>query len=103
MSAEFVTLAKTTDIPIGRMAGFDIGNTRVAVANVDGTFYAFGDTCTHEECPLSDGELDHATVICPCHLGQFDVRTGEVLAPPPLVAVSTYRVRVEDGFVQVAL
>jgi len=103
MSPEFVTVAKTADVPNGGIVVFDVAGTRVAVANVGGTFHAFDDTCTHEQCSLAEGELEGATVICPCHQGQFDVRTGEVLAPPPPSPVKTYRVRTEGESLQVAL
>ena len=103
MSPEFMTVAKTADVPIGAIAAFDVGGTRVAVANVGGTFYAFDDTCTHEQCSLADGELEGTTVICPCHQGEFDVRTGAVLAPPPPAPVKTYQVRTEGDSLQIAL
>lgn len=103
MSSEFVTVAKTTDVPIGGIAAFDVAGTRVAVANVGGTFHAFGDECTHEQCSLADGELEGTTVTCPCHQGQFDVRTGQVLAPPPPSPVKTYRVRTQGESLQIAL
>ena len=103
MSSEFVTVAKAVAVPVGGMAVFDINGTPVAVANVGGTFHAFDDTCTHAECSLADGELEGTTVTCPCHLGEFDVRTGEVLAPPPSSPVRTYRVRIEGESLQIAV
>ena len=103
MDSEFVTVGKATDVPVGAIAAFDVHGIRVAVANVAGTLYAFDDTCTHEYCSLADGELEEAKVICPCHQGEFDVRTGEVLALPPPLPVKTYRVRTEGDSLQIAL
>jgi 3-phenylpropionate/trans-cinnamate dioxygenase ferredoxin component len=103
MGPEFVTVAKTADVPVGAVAAFDVAGTRVAVANVGGTFYAFDDTCTHEQCSLAEGELEGTTVICPCHQGEFDVRTGAVLALPPPEPVKTYQVRAEGESLQIAL
>lgn len=103
MKAEFVTVARTADVPGGELAAFDVGGTRVAVANIGGTFHAFDDTCTHRQCSLAEGELDGTTVTCPCHGSQFDVRTGEVLTPPAVVPVKTYQVRTEGESLQIAL
>jgi len=103
MDPEFVTVGKVVDVPVGTVAVFDVKGTHVAVANVHGTLYAFDDTCTHEQCSLAEGELEDATVICPCHQGQFDVRTGEVLAPPPPSPVKTYQVRTERDALQIAV
>ncbi len=44
---------KKNDVAAGKLAAFEIGGTRVAVANVGGTFHAFDDTCTHRQCSLA--------------------------------------------------
>jgi 3-phenylpropionate/trans-cinnamate dioxygenase ferredoxin subunit len=74
----------------------------VAVARTAGSFFAFADTCTHEECSLSDGILTDAEVDCPCHGSVFDIRTGEALVGPALESVRIYALRVEDGRIQVS-
>ena len=88
--------AKASDIPRGALALVEIHGTRVAVANVDGTYYAFDDACTHEQCSLAEGDLEGTKVICMCHGAEFDVRTGAVLAPPATVPLKTYAVRFAD-------
>ncbi len=55
---EFTRVAKNGDVNEGEMAAFDVGGKRVTVAHVDGSFYAFGDVCTHACCSLADGELE---------------------------------------------
>jgi nitrite reductase/ring-hydroxylating ferredoxin subunit len=77
------------------MRAFDVQDTKIAVANVGGTFYAFGDTCTHRECSLAEGDLEETTVTCPCHGSEFDVTSGEVLAPPAREPVGSYETRVD--------
>ena len=95
MANDFVTVIDTKSVPTGGLAVVDVRGTRIAVANVGGTFYAFDDTCTHEQCSLADGDLAGTTVTCLCHGAEFDVRTGAVLAPPAVVPVKVYRTRVE--------
>jgi nitrite reductase/ring-hydroxylating ferredoxin subunit/uncharacterized protein with PQ loop repeat len=99
--SQFSNVARTEEIPEGEMAAFDVDGQRVAVANVAGSLHAFGDICTHAHCSLADGELEGTTVTCPCHGSQFDVTTGEVLNPPATEAVPAFRLRVEDGEIQV--
>jgi nitrite reductase/ring-hydroxylating ferredoxin subunit len=95
MATEFVTAVKTTEIPMGSVIAMDVRGTRIAVANVDGTYYAFDEACTHEQCSLAEyGELAGTTLTCTCHGSEFDVRTGTVLAPPATVPVKVYPVRV---------
>jgi nitrite reductase/ring-hydroxylating ferredoxin subunit len=102
MAAEFVTTIKTTDIPAAGLVAVDVRGTRIAIANVDGTYYACDDACTHEQCSLAEeGELAGTTLTCTCHGSEFDVRTGDVLAPPATLPVKTYRTRVEGDALQI--
>ena len=104
MAAEFVTAMKTSEIPVGRLAAVDVRGTRIAVTNVGGTYYAFDDACTHEQCSLAEeGDLAGTTITCTCHGSEFDVRTGEVLAPPALLPVKVYRTRVQDDVLQIEM
>ena len=96
MPSETVTSRKASAIRPGALALIEIDGTRIAVANVDGIFYAFDDACTHEQCSLAEGDLEGAKVICACHGAEFDVRTGEVLAPPATAPLRVYPVRVSD-------
>src|SRR5688500_9820225 len=45
---ELMTTIKTSEIPAGGIVAIDVRGTQVAVANVDGTYHAFDDACTHE-------------------------------------------------------
>jgi 3-phenylpropionate/trans-cinnamate dioxygenase ferredoxin subunit len=93
--AEFVAVGRADDLREGDMRALDVQNIKIAVANVGGTFYAFGDTCTHMECSLAEGDLEETTVTCPCHGSEFDVTSGEVLAPPAREPVASYETRVD--------
>lgn len=95
-----ITIARTADIKPGELAAFDADGARVAVANADGRFFAFDDACTHEQCSLSqEGTLEGTVVTCGCHGAQFDVTTGQVLAPPAVEPVKAYPVRIEQDAV----
>lgn len=93
---EFVKVAGATEIPEGELRAFDVGATRVAVANAGGALHAFGDTCTHLQCSLAEGRLEGTVVTCACHGSQFDVTTGEVLRGPAQKPVSSFAARTED-------
>ncbi|MBI3746953.1 MAG: Rieske 2Fe-2S domain-containing protein [Chloroflexi bacterium] len=82
-------VGKITDIGAGQMRVVRVGDAKVSLANVGGTFYAFDDTCTHQGCSLASGELSGTTVTCPCHGREFDVRSGEVLEGPADEPVAT--------------
>jgi 3-phenylpropionate/trans-cinnamate dioxygenase ferredoxin subunit len=99
--AEFVAVSRVEDFEDGDMRAFDVRGTKIAVANVEGTFYAFDDTCTHMGCSLAGGDLEETAVICPCHGSEFDVTDGAVLRGPAREPVDTYETRVEGGSLEV--
>lgn len=99
---EFV--CNVTDLPNGSMRTFSVKGRRIALANVDGEFFAVDDACTHEECSLgTDGVLDGNVILCGCHGGQFDVTNGQVLAGPPPVNVRTYPLIIENDKITVVI
>ncbi len=93
--AKFETVAKASEIAPGTMKLIDLGGEEVVVANVEGSFHAFGNECTHAGGPLAEGELDGHRVCCPWHDTLFDVRSGEALEGPGEDPVPTYEVRLE--------
>ena len=96
MPANFVKVAKTTELPEGEMKLIEIDDERILLVNVDGSYYAIDDTCTHAECPLSEGYLENEIVECSCHGAQFNVKTGEVARPPAFENLIAYPVKVEE-------
>ncbi len=99
--AEFVKVARTTEIEPGQTRLVDVKGKRIALFNVDGQFYALDNTCTHRGGPLADGAVSGHEVTCPYHGAKFDIRTGEVLGPPASQAVACYSVRVAGADLEV--
>ena len=98
---ELVPVIALDELDGRKLAAFDVIGKRIAIAKVDDALYAFGDTCTHQGCSLAGGELDGATVTCPCHGSQFDVTTGQVVRGPAQEPVRSYPVRLEAGALEV--
>jgi nitrite reductase/ring-hydroxylating ferredoxin subunit len=101
--ADFVKIARLDDIPPGALKRLDIEGDPIVIANVEGQLFAFGAECTHQGGPLDEGYLDGDVVTCPWHSGQFNVKTGEVEAPPPATPVPVYPVKVEGEDVYVGI
>jgi 3-phenylpropionate/trans-cinnamate dioxygenase ferredoxin subunit len=76
---------------------------RIALANVDGEYYAIDDVCTHDGGPLGEGELIGEQVECPRHGARFDVRTGKAMTLPAIFPVKSYPVRIEGDAIQIEL
>ncbi|MGD0451102.1 MAG: Rieske 2Fe-2S domain-containing protein [Candidatus Bathyarchaeia archaeon] len=80
--SDFVEVAKTSEIELGKMKSVDVNGVAVLIANVDGKFYAMNDRCGHMNAMLSMGALKGKTVVCPFHFAEFDVTTGQKIKDP---------------------
>ena len=92
---EFVKVAETTEVPPGNMKKVTVDGKEILVANVEGTYYAIGNKCTHRGGDLSKGSLSGKLVKCPRHGAKFNVTTGEVVAGPATKSEPTLEVKVE--------
>jgi 3-phenylpropionate/trans-cinnamate dioxygenase ferredoxin subunit len=106
MSDGWVDVARADDIPPGCAARVEIDGVPVAIFNVEGSYYALDDTCSHAEASLSEGDLDieRCVIECPLHGSSFDLRTGDPLSLPAVEPVRAHRVETTaDGRLRVAL
>jgi nitrite reductase/ring-hydroxylating ferredoxin subunit len=77
-----VKVAKTDEVAPGQGKLVEVNGKKIALFNVEGSFYAIDDACSHLGGPLAEGFLDGNEVTCPWHGARFDITTGEVLRPP---------------------
>lgn len=99
----FMKTVKIGEIEPGKAMRVEIEGERIALFNVDGSYYAISDVCTHEEASLSEGSLQGEIVSCPRHGARFNVRTGQVLSLPAILPVAIYPVRVEGSDILISL
>ena len=100
--AEFRNVASVEDIPAGTIAALEVDGQAIALANVDGEFFAVQPACLHLGGPLGEGRLEEKTLSCPWHGWQYDVRTGKNEFDHA-IRLQTFDVKVEGGEVKVAI
>jgi len=84
---------------------FDVGGRAVAIVRIGDDVYAIGDTCTHADVSLSEGEVfcDTKEIECWKHGSTFSLETGEPQTLPATQPVPVYVARVVDGTVEIDL
>jgi nitrite reductase/ring-hydroxylating ferredoxin subunit len=80
----YIRVADASEIPIGKTKKVVVQGKEILVANVNGTYYAIGNVCTHERGDLSQDTLEGSIVTCPKHKSRFDVTTGKVISGPKM-------------------
>ncbi len=99
----FERAAKISDVPAGAIHEVQVAGKAVALANVEGKFFAINNTCLHRGGPLGQGALHDKTVTCPWHGWEYDVTTGKLVQNPNMgVACYPTEIRGEEVFVDIA-
>ena len=91
-----------------------VGALEIGVFNLEGSYYALPNICTHQFGPLCQGQVsgtvmarketnfrkawvqEGKVLVCPWHGLEFDVTTGKCLAYPR-VKLRSYAVEVVEG------
>jgi 3-phenylpropionate/trans-cinnamate dioxygenase ferredoxin component len=93
------------DFPDGEATPRRVAGRALVVVRIGDRVYILDDRCSHEEFPLSVGEVDaeRCEIECERHGSMFDLRDGAPLSFPATKPVPTYDTRIEDGRVMVEL
>ncbi|MEY4970296.1 MAG: hypothetical protein RLZZ277_527 [Actinomycetota bacterium] len=73
----------------------------ICVARIGDEVFAIGDTCSHSDASLSEGDITDYKIECWLHGAEFDLRSGEALTPPAVMPVKKYSVRVDGDSVTI--
>ena len=97
-------VAREEEMTPGNALRVLVGDTPIAIFNVHGELFAIGDTCSHEDFSLAEGEVEEqgggCTVECALHGARFDLRTGTALSLPAVLPVGSFPAWIEDGVVK---
>jgi len=107
---EFVKVIDEAELPPNKMVMVVVGGKEVLLANVDGSYFAIANKCTHAGGSLAKGVLNGSIVTCPRHGAQFDVKTGKAVGGAKIAFIKmqvkdeeSYMVKVEGTTILVGL
>ena len=98
-------LCPLADLVDGAARRFDVDGHALAVVRLGDAASVIGDTCSHANVSLSEGEVDAETCHLECwkHGSSFSLVTGQPNAFPATRPVPVYEASVVDGDVVVTL
>ena len=99
----FVKAGTIAEVPPGQAKLIEIEGKQIALFNLDGTFYAIDNACTHVGGSLAEGFVEEGQVEGPWHGARFDIKTGAVLSAPAAEGVASYKVRVVGSDIEVEI
>lgn len=93
-----IIVGKTSEIPAGKMQKVSVDGREILVANIDGSYYACDDTCTHAGASLSEGVLEGSIITCGWHGAKFNCMSGKLEKfPAKIKDLKSYRTVIESG------
>lgn len=99
-----VVVCKDSDVQVKSALQVEIDDFPIAIVRDSyGELHAIGDTCSHAEISLSEGDVEDCTIECWAHGSSFDLNTGEPLTLPAFEPVPVFALAVHnsDVFVDV--
>ena len=116
--SQVYTVARACDLPVGSHQVVQVGQRKIGLFNIGGTYFALPNLCPHQLGPLCEGRVsgtlitgpdydwklawgqDGEIVTCPWHGMEYHVPTGQCLAYPE-IRLRTYEVWVEGEMVKI--
>ncbi len=82
-----------------------VDGRRLVLVRIENDVYVLDDRCSHEDFPLSAGDVDTSTgeIECERHGAMFALSTGAPMSLPATRPVATYEVSLVEGRVWVEL
>jgi 3-phenylpropionate/trans-cinnamate dioxygenase ferredoxin subunit len=96
---------KLSALPEAHPVHLEAGPCGVCIVRLGSSAYALADRCSHQNWPLSDGEVDadECNIECTKHGSTFSLKDGHPQCLPATRPVAVYPVRIEGDDVVVSL
>jgi|TARA_B100001105_G_C22369840_1_gene434469 nitrite reductase/ring-hydroxylating ferredoxin subunit len=92
-----IIVAKTNEIKPNQIKQVSIDGKDIVVMNIDGSYFAINDTCTHAGGSLSEGKVEGSIITCDWHGAQFDCKSGKLVKfPAKIDDLESYNVVIES-------
>ena len=92
-----VRLCATSELEPGQVRRFELDGEAIALVHCDSGFHALVDVCSHEDYPLSEGEVlaDMCEIECLRHGSTFSLLDGSPQSLPATQPVKVVPIEVE--------
>ena len=99
--SDYQKVCTVADVPDAGVVGVVVDGVPVAVVRSEGELHAIHDVCSHEEIPLSEGDVDDGEIECWLHGSRFDLTSGRPTGLPATEPVPVYPLKIDGNDVLV--
>ncbi len=101
--SDYLKACAVADVPDEGAVRVVVGGVPLAIVRSEGNVYAIFDVCSHQDVPLSEGDVEEGTIECWLHGSRFDLSTGRPIGLPATRPVPVYPVKIDGDDILVAL
>ena len=101
--SDYLKACAVADVPDEGAIRVIVNGVPLAIVRSDGDIYAIFDVCSHQDVPLSEGDVEDGGIECWLHGSRFDLTTGRPTSLPATRPVPVYPVKIDGDDVLVAL
>ena len=101
--SDYQRACAVVDVPEEGAVRVIVGGLPLAVVRSEGEIYAIFDVCSHQDVPLSEGDVEDGGIECWLHGSRFDLTTRRPTSLPATKPVPVYPVKIDGDDVLVAL
>lgn len=95
--SHWIDVAPEQRLSAGEALHIEHDGLAIAIFQIDDSWVAIEDLCSHDRNPISDGCIEGDQIICPRHGARFCLRTGRALTAPAYEDIQTFKVKHEAG------
>ena len=89
------TRIKKSEVNPGEVISLQSGDLKIVSCNVNGSYFALEDICSHDDGVLVVGKgtlTENCQLECPRHGARFDVKTGKATKMPAVAPIKSYKI-----------
>ncbi|HZO88854.1 MAG TPA: Rieske 2Fe-2S domain-containing protein [Chthonomonadaceae bacterium] len=103
LPSNFVPVMPDADLPEDTPHRAEVNGVKLVLVRRDGRVYALAETCAHLGGPLSEGQLQGESIVCPWHGSRYALDDGRVLDGPSTFPQPCFEARIHNGQIEVRM
>lgn len=103
MTDQYTRTILTIELAENSSRCMDINGTNILLCRSGGEYFAVRNLCTHADSPLDSGRIRNRMVSCHLHGMRYELATGKPFGQLTRIPLSTFPIRIVDGYLEVAV
>ncbi len=103
MTETYYVVAAKSELEATGQMHIELNGEEILLCQEGEDYYAIAYLCSHEDYALEGGTIQQGCITCPYHGAEFNLKTGEALAPPAYEGVKTYPVKTDEDTISIGV